>query len=105
MARGVLWIAIAGAGNNPITSENWATFADGNMARTFAWLAGHWCFWIFALWYLDKVWVSGYGVAKHPLFCLGFGGDSDKAASEGTQTAKPGEFGMNMLFSSLHLVC
>ena len=88
MARGVLWIAIAGAGNNPITAANWSTFADGNITKTFAWLIAHWCFWMFALWYLDKVWVSGFGVAKHPLFCLGFG-DSGDGGSEVAQSSKP----------------
>jgi ABC-type multidrug transport system ATPase subunit len=70
MIRVVVWMALTGAFGQKLTVANLSTFADGAIAQCFGFMIIEWFACVFLVWYLDQVWVAGFGVRQPPLFFL-----------------------------------
>jgi len=70
MMRVVIWLALSGAFKEKILFSELMTYANGAIGLTFIYMWIEWFACMFLVWYLDKVYVAGFGVSYHPLFFL-----------------------------------
>ncbi|KAH9249876.1 hypothetical protein BASA81_012367 [Batrachochytrium salamandrivorans] len=70
MIRYIVWVALAGALGDQITNQEIATFADGGLSNALGIMWGEFFALVLLVWYLDHVYVAGFGTRKTPLFFL-----------------------------------
>jgi len=70
MIRVVEWMALAGAFGQAITTSNVQTFGDGAIVQCWGYMVLEWFACAILVWYLDNVFVAGFGVRQPPLFFL-----------------------------------
>lgn len=70
MIRVIIWIGLAGALNQKINASEFFTFADGALSTSIGIMWAEFFACIILVWYLDNVYVAGFGTRKPLLFFL-----------------------------------
>merc|ERR1711968_261636 len=70
MIRAMVALGLSSVFEEQLTLANMFAAGGGHVGKSIEWLFGMYFFYLVLLWYLDKVYVAGYGIRAHPLFFL-----------------------------------